>query len=87
MNSNVYNSGSRRPTVLKFGEHTRVCVSFMLTKFGDIRFTRFQSSKSEVLRVCAVSTHCAPRSLNLHNSASCGPITLGFGQQLPSDVL
>ena len=87
MISKVHNFGSRHPIVLKFGEHTRVYVSFMSTKFGGILISRFQSSKSEVSRVHAVSTHCATRTSILHNSASRGPIELGFGQEVPSDVL
>ena len=87
MISNVNNFGSDQPTVLKFGEHPRVSVCYTPTKFNANQITRFQSSKSEsASRPCIFDPLCSTTS-DRHISASHGPILLGFGQEVPSDVL
>ena len=75
------------PTVLKFGEHARVIILFVPTKFHAAWITRSRSSKGVVSpRPCVFSLQC-PATSTLDNSASLRPIGLRFGEDVQVSVL
>ena len=86
MISNAYIFSSVHPTVLKFGEHTRVSVYFTPTKFCANRIVRSHSSKSgSASRPCVFDPWCSVTS-NLDISASTGPISPRFREDVHLDV-
>ena len=85
--SNADISGPIHSTVLKFGEHARVIILFVPTKFHAAQITRSRSSKGVVSpRLCVFSLQCSTTS-TLDISASLGPIWLRFGGDVPVSVL